>query len=60
MMTCLQNFNNILNRSKNYFSQLFNAHKIHDIRQRKVHIAESLVSQPSPRVQNCDLELKTY
>jgi hypothetical protein len=34
---------NILNRCKNYFSQLLNVHNVCDVRQTEVHIAEPLV-----------------
>jgi hypothetical protein len=34
---------NILNRWKNYFSQLLNVHNVSDVRQIKVHTAELLV-----------------
>jgi hypothetical protein len=34
---------NILNRWKNYFSQLLNVHNVSDVRQIEVHTAESLV-----------------
>jgi hypothetical protein len=38
---------NILNRWKNYFSQLFNVHSVSDVRQIEVHMAEPLVPDPS-------------
>jgi hypothetical protein len=38
---------NILNRWKNYFSQLLNVHNISDVRQIEVRMAESLVPGPS-------------
>jgi hypothetical protein len=38
---------NILNRWKNYFSQLLNVHKVSDVRQIEVHMAEPLVPGPS-------------
>jgi hypothetical protein len=38
---------NILNRWKNYFSQLLNVHNVSDIRQIEVHTAEPLVPGPS-------------
>jgi hypothetical protein len=38
---------NILNRWKNYFSQLLNVHNISDVRQIKVRTAEPLVPDPS-------------
>jgi hypothetical protein len=34
---------NILNRWKNYFSQLLNGHNVSDVRQTEVHTAEPLV-----------------
>jgi hypothetical protein len=39
--------NNILNRRKNYFSQLWNGHNVSDVRQIEVHTAESFVPGPS-------------
>jgi hypothetical protein len=38
----------ILNRQKNYFSQLLNAHEVSDIRQIEIHTAEPLVPDTSP------------
>jgi hypothetical protein len=38
---------NILNRWKNYFSQLLNVHNVSDVRQIEVHSAEPLVPGPS-------------
>jgi hypothetical protein len=43
----LANSHNILNRSKNYFSQLLNVHNVTDARQIEVHMAEPLVPGPS-------------
>jgi hypothetical protein len=40
---------NILNRWKNYFSQLLNVHNVSDVRQIEVHTAEPLVPGPSRR-----------
>jgi hypothetical protein len=37
----------ILNRWKNYFSQLLNAHNVSDVRQIEVHTAKPLVPGPS-------------
>jgi hypothetical protein len=34
---------NILNKWKNYFSQLLNVHNVRDVRQVEVHMAEPLV-----------------
>jgi hypothetical protein len=39
----LPDFHNILNRRKNYFSQLSNLHNVCDVRQIEVHTAEQLV-----------------
>jgi hypothetical protein len=38
---------NILNRWKNYFSQLLNVHDVSDVRQINVHRAEPLVPGPT-------------
>jgi hypothetical protein len=38
---------NILNRWKNYFSQLLNVHTVSDVRQIEVYTAEPLVPGPS-------------
>jgi hypothetical protein len=38
---------NILNRWKNYFSQLLNVHNVSDVRQIEVHTVEPLVPGPS-------------
>jgi hypothetical protein len=43
----LADSHNILNRWKNYFSQLLNEHKVSDVRQTEVHTAEPLVPGPS-------------
>jgi hypothetical protein len=43
----LADSHNILNRLKNYFSQLLNMHNVSDVRQIEVHTAESLVPGPS-------------
>jgi hypothetical protein len=37
-----------LNRWKNYFSQLLNAHRVSDVRQIEIHTAEPLLPDPSP------------
>jgi hypothetical protein len=39
----LANFHNILNRQKNYFSQLLNVHNVSDVRQIEVHMAQTLL-----------------
>jgi hypothetical protein len=38
---------NILNRWKNYVSQVLNVHNVSDVRQIEVHMAEPLVPGPS-------------
>jgi hypothetical protein len=43
----LANSYNILNRWKNYFSQLLNVHNVSDVRQIEVHTVEPLVPRPS-------------
>jgi hypothetical protein len=43
----LAHSHNILNRWKNYFSQLLNVHNVSDVRQKEVHTAEPLVPGPS-------------
>jgi hypothetical protein len=44
----LADSHNILSRWKNYFSQLFNVHRISDVRQIKMHTAELLIPDHSP------------
>jgi hypothetical protein len=44
----LADSNNILNRQKNYFSQLLNIHRVSDVRQIEIYTAELLVPDPSP------------
>jgi hypothetical protein len=48
----LADSNNILNRWKNYISQLLNVHNISDVKQIEVHTAEPLVPGP------CSLEVE--
>jgi hypothetical protein len=43
----LADSHNILNRCKNYFSQLLNVHSVSDVRQIEVHTAEPLAPGPS-------------
>ncbi|PNF13763.1 hypothetical protein B7P43_G13144 [Cryptotermes secundus] len=38
----------ILNRWRNYFSQLLNVHRVSDVRQIAIHTAEPIVTDPSP------------
>jgi hypothetical protein len=44
----LADSHNILNRWKNYFSQLFIVHGVSDVRQIEIHTAEPLIPDPSP------------
>jgi hypothetical protein len=44
----LADSHNILNRWKNYFSQLLNVHGVSDVRQIEVYTAELLIPDPSP------------
>jgi hypothetical protein len=44
----LADSHNILNRWKNYFSQLLNVYRLNDFRQIEIHTAEPLVPDPSP------------
>jgi hypothetical protein len=37
---------NVLNRWKNFFDQVLNAHGVHDVRQMDIHMAEPLVPEP--------------
>jgi hypothetical protein len=43
----LADSHNILNRWKNYFSQLLNVHRVSDVRQIEMHTAEPLVPDPA-------------
>jgi hypothetical protein len=57
----LADSHNILNRWKNYFSQLLNVHNISDLRQIEVHTAEPLVPGPSRlEVEIAIAKLKKY
>jgi hypothetical protein len=52
---------NILNKCKNYFSQLLNVHNVSDVRQTEVHAAEPLVPGPSRLVVEIAIaKLKKY
>jgi hypothetical protein len=44
----LADFHNILNRWRNYFSQLLNVHRVSDVRQIEIHTAEPSIPEPSP------------
>jgi hypothetical protein len=53
-------FYNILNRGKNYFSQLLNVH-VSDVRQTEIHTAKPQVPRPSRlEVENAMAKLKKY
>jgi hypothetical protein len=57
----LADSHNILNRWKNYFSQLLDVHRVSDVRQIEIHAAELLV--PDPRrfeVEITIVKLKRY
>jgi hypothetical protein len=57
----LADSHNILNRRKNYFSQLSNVHNISDVRQIEEHTAETLVPGPSRlEVEIAIAKLKKY
>jgi hypothetical protein len=57
----LTDFHNILNRWKNYFSQLLNVHNVSDVRQIEVHTAEPLVPGASRlEVEIAIAKLKKY
>jgi hypothetical protein len=52
---------NILNRWKNYFSQLLKVQNVTEVRQLEIHAAEPLVSVPSPpEVETAIAKLKKY
>jgi hypothetical protein len=60
MVIYLQN-HNILNRWKNYFSQLLNVHRVSNVRQIEIHTAEPLVSDRSSlEVEVAVAKLKRY
>jgi hypothetical protein len=57
----LADSHNILNRWKNYFSQLLSVHKVSDVRQIEVHMAEPLVPGPNRlEVEIANAKLKKY
>jgi hypothetical protein len=52
---------NILNRWKNYFSQLLIVHRINEVRQIELHTAEPIIPNPRPsEVENTVANLKRY
>jgi hypothetical protein len=57
----LTDSHSILNRWKNYFSQLLNVHKVSDFRQIEVHMTEPLVPGSSRlEVEIATATLKKY
>jgi hypothetical protein len=57
----LADSHNILNRWKNYFSQLLNVHNVSDVKQIGVHMAELLVPGPSHHEDKIAIaKLETY
>jgi hypothetical protein len=52
----LADSHNILNRWKNYFSQLLNVHRVSDVKQREIHTAEAL----EPEVEIAIAKLKRF
>jgi hypothetical protein len=51
----------ILNKWKNYFSQLLNVHRVSDVRQIEIHTAEPLVGDLSPfEIEIAIAKLKRY
>jgi hypothetical protein len=57
----LADSHNILNRWKNYFSQLLNVYRVSDVRQIEIHTAEPLAPDPSPlEVEIATAKLKRY
>jgi molecular chaperone GrpE (heat shock protein) len=52
---------NVLNRWKNFFNQVLNVHRVHDVRQMDIHMAEPLVPKPSlVKVEIAIGKLKSY
>jgi hypothetical protein len=51
----------VLNRWKNFFTQVLNVYGFHDIRQMDIHVAEPLVPEPSlVKVDIATGKLKSY
>jgi hypothetical protein len=48
MVNCLHVPHNILNWWKNYFSELLNVHRVSDVGEKDIHIAEPIVPDTSP------------
>jgi hypothetical protein len=52
---------NVLNRWKNFFNQVLNMHRVHNVRQMDIQMAEPLVSEPSlVKVEIAIGKLKSY
>jgi hypothetical protein len=52
---------NVLNRWKNYFSQLLNVRRVSDVMHMEIHTAELLVPDPGPfEVEIAIAKLKKY
>jgi hypothetical protein len=43
----LEDAQGVLNRWRNFFNQVLNVHRVHDVRQIDIHMAEPLVPEPS-------------
>ncbi|PNF33766.1 hypothetical protein B7P43_G10210 [Cryptotermes secundus] len=57
----LADSHNILNRWRNYFSQLLNVHRVSDVRQTEIRRAQPLIPHPSPfEVESAFAKLKLY
>jgi hypothetical protein len=57
----LADSHDILNRCKNYFSQLLNVHRVSNVRQIEIHTAEPIVPHLSPFDVEIDIaKLKCY
>jgi hypothetical protein len=51
----------VLNRWKNFFNQVLNVHRVHDVRQIDIHTAEPLIPEPSlVKVEIAIRKLKCY
>jgi hypothetical protein len=51
----LAHSHNIVSRWKNYFSQLFNVHRMSDVRQTEIHLAEPLL----PELSTSEIDIAT-
>jgi hypothetical protein len=50
----------VLKKQKNFLSQVLNKHGVHDVRQMDKHMAKSLVTEPSLKVEIAIGKLKRY